>query len=189
MVTSQEVLLLLLRVLGRDGSGYLREHRQSIPTTRDDVSNLSRQFLPAIEDLQRDLGASQAVVNLSVSLFVLFQGTVPILWSAISEIYGRKIVYVIAYAIFTASQLACALSKNQAVFLAFRIIGACGSSAGLTIGEHATAQSLGTMLTCVLQAEARLPTYMTRTREGHALGYTISFRYLDRLSAHSSVVF
>ena len=150
MVTSQEVLLLLLRVLGRNGSGYLREHRQSIPTMRDDVSNLSRQFLPAIEDLQRDLGASQAVVNLSVSLFVLFQGTVPILWSAISEIYGRKIVYIVAYAIFTASQLACALSKNQAVFLAFRIIGACGSSAGLTIGEPATAQSGGIMLTCVL---------------------------------------
>lgn len=92
------------------------------------------QFFPAIDDLQRDLQASQQVINLSVSLFILFQGTVPILWSGISEIYGRKIVYLSAYAIFTASQIGCALSKNQAMFLAFRIIGACGSSAGLTIG-------------------------------------------------------
>jgi MFS family permease len=90
---------------------------------------------PAIDDLKRDLGASQQVINLSVSLFILFQGTVPILWSAISEIYGRKIVYIVAFCIFTVAQVVCGVARNQILFLVFRVVGAVGSSVGLTIGR------------------------------------------------------
>lgn len=95
----------------------------------------SRPVFPAIDSLQSDLKASQQVVNLSVSLFVFFQGVVPILWSGISEIYGRKIVYITAYILFTLAQLVCAVSKNQILFLIFRIVGAAGSSAGLVSEE------------------------------------------------------
>ena len=54
--------------------------------------------------------------------------------SGISEIYGRKIVFTVAFTIFTISQAVCAGATNQILFLVFRVAGACGSSAGLAIG-------------------------------------------------------
>lgn len=97
-------------------------------------------WLPAIADFRSELKASQQVVNLSVSLFVLFQGTVPIAWSGISEIYGRKVVYTSAFVLFTIAQAVCAGSYNQVLFLVFRIVGACGSSAMLAIGAGTLAE-------------------------------------------------
>lgn len=91
-------------------------------------------FLPAIDSLKRDLNASQQIISLSVSLFILFQGIIPIFWSGVSEIYGRKIVYIISFAIFTVTQIVCAISKNPGLFLAMRVISTWGASAVLTLG-------------------------------------------------------
>lgn len=56
------------------------------------------------------------------------------LWAGISEIYGRKIVYMISFAMFALTQLGCALSNSPGLFLAMRVLSACGGSAVLTIG-------------------------------------------------------
>jgi len=45
----------------------------------------------AIPDIKRSLGASDSDISLSLSLFIVVQGTTPLLWSAISEIKGRKV--------------------------------------------------------------------------------------------------
>lgn len=41
--------------------------------------------------MERELPATAAQFSLSISLFTLMQGNVPLLWSAISEIKGRKV--------------------------------------------------------------------------------------------------
>jgi len=48
----------------------------------------------AIEDVQRDLQASINEIALSLSLFILVQGISPLLWSSLSDIKGRKIIYI-----------------------------------------------------------------------------------------------
>jgi hypothetical protein len=45
----------------------------------------------AIKNIQTDLHASNAEIALSLSLFILVQGTAPLFWSAVSEIKGRKV--------------------------------------------------------------------------------------------------
>lgn len=95
---------------------------------------MRRADLPAIDALQRELDASQQVVNLSVSLFILLAGMFPMLWSGISEIYGRKIVYLVALSLFTGSSVACSVARSPGVFLAFRLLASAGSSCGLTMG-------------------------------------------------------
>ena len=62
------------------------------------------------------------------------QGVTPILWSGISEIYGRRVVYVSSYLIFTVCQAVCAGAQDQITFLVFRILSAVGSSAVLATG-------------------------------------------------------
>lgn len=56
------------------------------------------------------------------------------LWSGISEIWGRKIVYMVSFAMFAATQIVCALANSPGLFLAMRALSAAGGSAVLTIG-------------------------------------------------------
>lgn len=48
-------------------------------------------FLAAVSEIESDLHASSSDISLSLSLFILIQGTTPIVWSALSEIKGRKV--------------------------------------------------------------------------------------------------
>ena len=45
----------------------------------------------AIPDIQQELHASDSSIALSLSLYAIFQGGVPLLWSALSEFWGRKV--------------------------------------------------------------------------------------------------
>ncbi|KAK9895179.1 MFS general substrate transporter [Cystobasidium minutum MCA 4210] len=91
-------------------------------------------FFPAIDSLKNDLHASQQIINLSVSLFILLQGVIPMLWAGISEIYGRKLVYMISFTMFAITQVVCAVANSPGLFLAMRVLSAAGGSAVLTIG-------------------------------------------------------
>lgn len=53
-------------------------------------------ILAAIQQIMDDLHATDAEIALSLSLYVLFQGAVPTLWAAISEVKGRKVSYPLA---------------------------------------------------------------------------------------------
>ena len=44
-----------------------------------------------IAQIERELHATSAEMSLSLSIFILFQGGMPLLWSVISEITGRKV--------------------------------------------------------------------------------------------------
>ena len=48
----------------------------------------------AINDIKAELHATDQEISLSLSLFLLFQGVMPLLWSALSEIRGRKVPLV-----------------------------------------------------------------------------------------------
>ncbi|KAJ7718592.1 vacuolar DHA amino acid exporter [Mycena maculata] len=89
---------------------------------------------PAIAEMEADLPATASEISLSISLFIAIQGFMPLLWSAISEVKGRKIVYVVSLAIFTAGSIVVATSKTIALVIAFRCIQAIGSSAVMSIG-------------------------------------------------------
>lgn len=45
----------------------------------------------AVEEMEKNLPATDQQFSLSISLFILFQGMVPLLWTAISEVKGRKV--------------------------------------------------------------------------------------------------
>ena len=47
--------------------------------------------LAAINDIKRDLHATESEIALSLSIFIIVQGGSPLFWSAVSEIKGRKV--------------------------------------------------------------------------------------------------
>lgn len=56
----------------------------------------------------------------------------PLLWGPLSERYGRKWVFVVAFIPYTAFQVGCALSPNIGALLAFRFLGGCFAASPLT---------------------------------------------------------
>ena len=91
-------------------------------------------FFPALDSLKSDLNTTQTLISVSISLFILFQGVTPILWSAFSEIKGRRLPYIVSLVIYCAATIGCARINSIGAFIVLRIIQAAGSSAVLALG-------------------------------------------------------
>ncbi|KAI0754649.1 major facilitator superfamily domain-containing protein [Daedaleopsis nitida] len=83
-------------------------------------------YNPAIPDIQRELNASDGTMALSLSLYAIFQGGVPLLWSALSEFGGRKNVYLLSTALCLLGCIVAAVSKTIGVLVGMRCIQAIG---------------------------------------------------------------
>ncbi|PBK67294.1 vacuolar DHA amino acid exporter [Armillaria solidipes] len=94
---------------------------------------------PAIEDMERDLPATSGQISLSISLFIALQGVTPLFWSSISEVKGRRFVYLVSLLIFTAGSIVVATSKTIGLVIGMRCLQALGSSAVMTIGAASLA--------------------------------------------------
>lgn len=118
----------------------------------------SADSLPAaINDIERDLHATTNEIALSLSLFILVQGNFPLIWFAISEIKGRKFVYIFSmivrssfvqqtpdlntFQIFTIGSAVGGASMSIGVLICMRMFQGAGSSAVLAIGAGTLAVS------------------------------------------------
>ncbi|KAE9397721.1 MFS general substrate transporter [Gymnopus androsaceus JB14] len=88
----------------------------------------------AIAEMEADLPATPSQISLSLSLFMLLQGLFPLMWVSISEVKGRKLIYIISMLLFTAGSVVVAVSNSVGLVIGFRCLQAAGSSAVLSIG-------------------------------------------------------
>ncbi|MFV0439583.1 MAG: multidrug effflux MFS transporter [Desulfopila sp.] len=86
-------------------------------------------YLPALPHVVEELHASQATVNLSLSLFFIFFALGILLWGPISEKYGRKPILLIGLVLYIVGSASCALSPNVHGLIAARIVQAFGGGA------------------------------------------------------------
>ncbi|KAJ8516988.1 hypothetical protein ONZ45_g5755 [Pleurotus djamor] len=89
---------------------------------------------PAIQQMEEQLPATSSQISLSLSLFILSQGVVPLIWSAISEIKGRKLVYLVSVGLATVGCIVTALASNIGLVIGFRVLQGAGSSSVISIG-------------------------------------------------------
>ncbi|WVQ72020.1 hypothetical protein IAR50_001564 [Cryptococcus sp. DSM 104548] len=85
-----------------------------------------------VTDLEEYFTFSQEVAILTISLFVAGYCVGPLLWGPLSESYGRRPIFIIAFFCYTCFQVGCALSKNTASILIFRFLGGIFASSPLT---------------------------------------------------------
>ncbi|KAL2812647.1 major facilitator superfamily domain-containing protein [Aspergillus granulosus] len=99
-------------------------------------SNLAAvMFAPGAADLVKEFhDTSSIVASFTVSIYLLGYVFGPFLLSSMSEIYGRLIIYHISNVGYIAFTVGCVLSKDTAMFLAFRFICGCCASAPLVVG-------------------------------------------------------
>ena len=106
-------------------------------------------YAAAVQEMHDSLGTTSEQFSLSISVFILLQGAMPLAWTAISEVKGRKVsrtkshlgltiiacsaqvVYLISLTLFTASSVAVALSPDMNRLVIAYIVDPCvnGSAA------------------------------------------------------------
>jgi multidrug resistance protein len=90
--------------------------------------------VPTSRIIEQELHATASEISLSLSLFILVQGNFPLVWSAVSEIKGRKLVYLASITLFTVGSAIVAISNTIGLLIGMRVVQAAVSSAVLAIG-------------------------------------------------------
>ncbi|BEI85444.1 hypothetical protein CcaverHIS002_0508450 [Cutaneotrichosporon cavernicola] len=96
-------------------------------------------YNPVLDEVAADLGASQTQIGLSLSLYILFQGCIPLVWTTVAEIVGRKPVYIASFVLYTAGSAAGGRAPTMPLLIGMRILQAVGSSAVVSSGAGSLA--------------------------------------------------
>ncbi|KAI0682794.1 MFS general substrate transporter [Cytidiella melzeri] len=85
------------------------------------------------EDIRAELHAGEVVTNLSVTLMVCGFGIGPLFWSPLSEVLGRRLIWIIPSFIYLLFIIPCAVAKNIQTLLVCRFFCGIFASAPLTL--------------------------------------------------------
>ncbi|GMK55495.1 hypothetical protein CspeluHIS016_0205510 [Cutaneotrichosporon spelunceum] len=96
-------------------------------------------YNPVLDEVAADLGASQTQIGLSLSLYILFQGGIPLVWTTVAEIVGRKPVYITSFVLYTGGSVGAGRAPTMPVLIGMRILQAVGSSAVVSSGAGSLA--------------------------------------------------
>jgi len=84
----------------------------------------STSYTSAIPGMQSAFHISDTVGILGVTTYLLGMATGAVILAPLSEMYGRRPIYIVALALFVISVIPCAVAKNIETILIFRFIGA-----------------------------------------------------------------
>ncbi|KAF5869561.1 putative mfs multidrug resistance protein [Botrytis fragariae] len=91
-------------------------------------------FFPALTELSEDFHASKTLTNLAVAMYLLAMSIFPLWWSAFSEIFGRRTICLISFALFTLWSAIAAISTSMAMLIVMRVLGGGAAASVLAIG-------------------------------------------------------
>ncbi|RXK35538.1 multiple drug resistance protein [Tremella mesenterica] len=143
------------------------------------VALSSSAYSGGIEKMQLHFGASTELLTGGISLFVVGFAFGPLIWAPLSEVYGRRIIYIISYTSMTLWTGVTIASPNVASLLVFRFLaGFFGSSplanAGGTIADVLDANQRGLGMAVYAAAPFLGPALGPIT--GGFLGLTLGWR-------------
>ncbi|OIW32649.1 MFS general substrate transporter [Coniochaeta ligniaria NRRL 30616] len=107
-------------------------------------------YFPAIPALATVFHRSVEDINLTVTIYLAFQGASPMLWGPLSDRYGRRSLFLVCLLILVGSSLGLALCPTSAFWLLLLLralqAGGCASTISLgagVIGDIATVEERG----------------------------------------------
>ena len=91
-------------------------------------------YLPLLPILATHFNVSHQAINLTITIYIVFQAISPLLFATTSDTVGRRPIYLATYAIYTVASLGLALNKHSyATLLVLRALQSLGASAVLAI--------------------------------------------------------
>ncbi len=87
-------------------------------------------YFPLLPLLREQFHVSAQAINLTLTLYVVFQAISPIFFGPLADSYGRRLILLIALFIYTVGNIGLAINKNSyAVLLLLRAVQSLGASA------------------------------------------------------------
>ena len=90
---------------------------------------------PALGDIGHDLGLSEATVNLSLSILVLAFTFGPMFFAPMTELYGRRPVWIYSSAWYALWNIVCGFASNNAMMIVGRFLSGLGASAEFAVTQ------------------------------------------------------
>lgn len=92
-------------------------------------------FVPALPDAARDLGASSAAIQLTMSVYILGLAAGQLVYGPLSDQFGRRPVLMGGLVIYAVTGLWAAFAPNVNTLIALRLLQALGGCSGMVIGR------------------------------------------------------
>ncbi|KAI3398974.1 hypothetical protein diail_8001 [Diaporthe ilicicola] len=96
------------------------------------VTCASSVYTSTYAQMDAEFGCSRIVATLGLSMFVLGIALGP-MWSPLSEFYGRRPIYLAAFAVFTVWIIPCAVARNIQTVIVSRFFQGLSGSAFLSV--------------------------------------------------------
>jgi DHA1 family bicyclomycin/chloramphenicol resistance-like MFS transporter len=84
-------------------------------------------------DIADDFNTTSQLVELTITVYMLFFGASQLLFGTLSDMYGRRNTLIAGLIIYVGTNAGCALSPNVVSLIIFRAVQAMGSGAGMVI--------------------------------------------------------
>lgn len=92
-------------------------------------------YLPAFENIRLEMGTTQSMIGLSLTLFLLGMALGQIVYGPLSDRIGRIKVLVGGMVLFSAATAACFMAESIEIFLAARFVQALGACSAAVIWQ------------------------------------------------------
>ncbi|KAI8316358.1 Itaconate transport protein [Colletotrichum sp. SAR11_240] len=93
----------------------------------------SNIYFPSLDAIAQDLKVSLNMVSLTITSYLIIQGISPLLWGSISDVLGRRPIYIASFAVYIVANIALSFSPSFAILLVFRGLQAAGSASTVSI--------------------------------------------------------
>lgn len=98
------------------------------------MSNVS--FLPAVPNIASEFNTTGTMINASNAVYMVFMALLPCIFSPLSDIYGRRPVFLFCLVGYIISSALVGVSQNLAMFFVFRCSTAVFGTAFFSVGAH-----------------------------------------------------
>jgi multidrug resistance protein len=88
----------------------------------------------SLGQVDRDLHTSPTITNLSIALYMLSMAIFPLWWSAFSEAFGRRSIYLISFILFVVFGILSAVSKSIAMLVVTRMLSGGAAASVQAVG-------------------------------------------------------
>ncbi|KAF8516742.1 major facilitator superfamily domain-containing protein [Hysterangium stoloniferum] len=97
----------------------------------------ANSYFPAIQAIADAFHTSVERINITVTIYMVFQGISPMLWGTLSDRFGRRPLFIICLALLSVSCVGIALTPTNAywLLLVLRCFQAMGSASTIALGS------------------------------------------------------
>ncbi len=92
-------------------------------------------YIPALPDIGRALAASEAAVQLTISLYIAGFASGQLVYGPVSDRWGRRPTLLAALTIFCVATLSCAVSPSIEALIAARFVQGLGASGAIVLAR------------------------------------------------------